>query len=456
LEETIMHRSWIIIAAALLSLFAPFATASADPSPAAPISAVTVQPLGGVTQAQAPAFDPVKATNAYLARVSGQARKNSDSYFEGQAEWLPVVDTIYALIVAAILLWSRVSARIRNYAVDMTRSRFWQVPIYILAYVALTTLLTFPLSVYEDFIREHAYGLSNQNFLQWFIDFAKGFGVNLVAFLVVGTVIYAVIRRTKDTWWIWASLVTVGFLLVADVIAPVFISPLFNDYYPLADSPLKHSILSLARSEGIPVTNVYEFDASKQSKRISANVSGAFGTTRISLTDNLINRSTPREVKAVLGHEMGHYVLNHNIIGDTWLGLLFVLVYACVAWGFRRLTSVFGGNWDVRTVDDPAGLPLLMGLASVVFLLATPIQNTITRTLEQQADMFGINAAREPDGFALAALQLSEYRKLDPSPWEEFIFYDHPSGRTRIWTVMRWKAEHINDPDIKAGPVSPQ
>jgi STE24 endopeptidase len=450
-----MRLVWTAALAALLSVFFSLAaTAQTTPSPA-PTHAVTIQPLASAP-ATAPAFDPVKATNAYLAQVSGNARAKSDAYFEGSAEWLPVVDTIYALVVAGLLLWLRISARIRDYAVGVTRSRFWQVPIYILAYVALTTLITFPLTVYEDFIREHAYGLSNQNFVQWFGDFAIGFGVNLVAFMIMGTVIYAIIRRVKDMWWLWASIATVGFLLIANVIFPVFVAPLFNNYYPLPDSPLKQQILSLARSEGIPVTNVYEFNASKQSKRISANVSGAFGTTRISLTDNLITRSNDREVKAVLGHEMGHYVLDHGMIGTTWMGLVFVIGFAFAAWGFRRLTNVFGGNWDVRAIDDPAGLPVLMGLAAIFFLLATPVTNTITRTLEQQADMFGVNAAREPDGFAQAALQLSEYRKLDPSPWEEFIFYDHPSGHTRIWTVMRWKAEHLNDPDIKAGPVSPQ
>jgi STE24 endopeptidase len=117
---------------------------------------------------------------------------------------------------------------------------------------------------------------------------------------------------------------------------------------------------------------------------------------------------------------------------------------------------VFGGNWDVRSIDDPAGLPVLTALLSLFLALATPVTNTITRTLEAQADIFGLNAARQPDGFATATLKLSEYRKLDPSPIEEFVFYDHPSGRTRIWTAMRWKAWHLNDPDIKTGPVSPQ
>jgi STE24 endopeptidase len=447
-----------VLAAVIVSLLVSLVALPAFAQPAiAPTSAVTVQPLASVTNAPpAAAFDPVKATNAYLAQVKGEARAKSDVYFEGSAEWLPVVDTIYALLVAGLLLWTRISARMRNYAQGFTRSKFWQVLIVILFYVVLTTVLTFPLTVYEDFVREHAYGLSNQDFLQWFGDFATISAVNLIAFLVVGPVIYAIIRRTKDAWWMWAALAMTGFLIIGTVIGPVFIAPLLNHYYPLPESPLKQQILSLARSEGIPVDNVYEFDASKQSKRISANVSGAFGTTRISMTDNLLIRSTPREVKAVLGHEMGHYVLDHNLIGTTWQGLLFFVVFGLIHWGYKRLTNLFGGNWDVRTIDDPAGLPVLMALGAFFFLLATPVQNTTTRMLEQQADMFGVNAAREPDGFAKAALQLSEYRKLDPSPVEEFIFYDHPSGHTRIWTVMRWKAEHIIDPDIKAGPVSPQ
>jgi len=133
-----------------------------------------------------------------------------------------------------------------------------------------------------------------------------------------------------------------------------------------------------------------------------------------------------------------------------------VIAFGFAAWGFNALTSVFGGVWDVRSIDDPAGLPVLMALVTFFFLVATPVTNTITRTQEAQADIFGVNAARQPDGFADAALHLSEYRKLEPSPLEEFVFFDHPSGRNRIHMMMVWKKEHLNDADIKAGPVSPQ
>ncbi|HEY5336860.1 MAG TPA: M48 family metallopeptidase [Rhizomicrobium sp.] len=450
-----------LLRAGLLALIALLGTSpvfhlAAQPA-AAPISTVHVSALPLIAKASPPpvTFDAEKATNAYLAQVKGDARAKSDSYFEG-GYVLIFVDAFYAIAISALLLWTKASAAIRDFAQRRTRSRFWQVPIYVVIYFVGITVLGFPLTLYEDFFREHAYGLSNQNFLQWFGDFTTGFGVSLVIFVILLTIIYSVIRATRRFWWAWGTLVTVVFLIVAGALAPVFISPLFNHYQPLKEGPLKTQILSIARSEGIPVTNVYEFDASKQSKRISANVSGALGTTRISLNDNLLNRSTPREIIAVLGHEMGHYVLDHTTRLLMMTGLLFFVGFAFTAWGFNVLTLIFGGNWDVRTVDDPAGLPVLAALATFFFLLATPVQNTITRTTEAQADIFGVNAVRQPDGFALATLQLSEYRKLDPTPLEEFVFYDHPSGRSRISMMMRWKAEHLNDPDIKAGPVSPQ
>ena len=422
---------------------------------AAPTVHVDSQPLPPMPAPAEAHFDAMKATNAYLAQVKGEARARSDSYFEG-GYVLILVDAVYAVIVSAILLWLRISAGMRNFAQRRTRSRFWQVPIYVLMYTVVVAVMTFPLTVYEDFFREHTYGLSNQNFMQWFGDFGIGFAINIVVSVIILTVIYAVIRRAPRTWWMWGTIVTVIFLAIGIAVAPVFIAPLFNHYQPLKEGPLKTRILSLARSEGIPATNVYEFDASRQTKRVSANVSGLFGTTRISMNDNLLNRTTPDMVVAVLGHEMGHYVLNHVAIGITWFGLLFFVGFAFANWGFKFLVGIFGGNWDVRNIEDPAGLPVLVAVGSIFFLLATPISNTITRTTEAQADIFGLNAARQPDAFAKATLMLSEYRKLDPAPLEEFVFYDHPSGRTRIYTAMRWKAEHLNDPDIKDGPVSPQ
>ncbi len=441
----------VALAAMVTFLICGPALAQATPR-AAPITPVTVATLAPPTITD---FSASKATDAYLARVSGAARARSDAYFEG-GYWLQLVDLIYGLVVAGLLLWLRISAKMRNIAQDLTRSRFWQVPIYVAQYIVLVTIVTLPLTVYEGFLREHAYGLSNQTFAQWAGDFGIQFGVNFAGMVIFLTVLYAIIRGSRRLWWLWGSIITVIFLAIVMLVYPVFIAPLLNHYQPLKDGPVKAEILQLARANGVPADNVYEFDESRQDKRISANVSGLFGTTRISLNDNLIKRCNPREIMAVVAHEIGHYVLDHSAMRLTWFGLLFFVGFVFVNWGFKALAGIFGGNWDVRTIDDPAGLPLLTALLSIFMFVATPAFNTVVRTGEAQADIFGLNAARQPDGFATVTLKLAEYRKLDPSPLEEFIFYDHPSGRSRIAMAMRWKAAHINDPDILTGPVSPQ
>jgi len=442
---------WLLAAFLIAGGFTPQALAQSTPM-AAPTVHIQVGalPPPGVTD-----FDPHKAVDAYLSRVGGKARARSDAYFDGGIV-LSFVDTLYIVVLAALLLWFRVSAAMRNLAARLTRQRFWQAPIYVAQYVVVTTLATLPLTIYEEFVREHAYGLSNQTFLQWAGDFGTEFAVNLVGLTILLTVIYAVIRAARRTWWVWGSVVAAAFLVVDVAVTPVFIAPLLNHYSPLPDSAMKSSILSMARANGIPAHDVYTFDASRQSTRISANVSGLLGTTRISLTDNLLNDCTPSEVLAVVGHEMGHYVMNHVAILITWFSLLALLGFALVDLAFRGLAGLFGANWGVHAIDDPAGLPLAMALFSVFLLAATPVYNTIIRTAEIQADIFGLNAARQPDAFATTVLKISNYRKLDPPPWEEAIFYNHPSGRTRLMEAMRWKAEHLNDPDIAAGPISPQ
>jgi STE24 endopeptidase len=237
--------------------------------------------------------------------------------------------------------------------------------------------------------------------------------------------------------------VSIVFLMIGALIAPVFIAPLFNDYTVLQDQRIKNSILRLARANGIPVTEVYGFNASKQSKRVSANVSGFLGTTRISLNDNLLNRCSPEAIEAVMGHEMGHFVMNHIYKGILFSTIVFTLTFTVLRRSLDWCLLRWGTRWRLRGVTDVAVLPLAALLISAIGLVTSPIDNTFTRTQEFEADMYGLNAARQPDGEAEADLLLGEYRKLDPGPIEEWIFFDHPSGRTRIFAAMRWKAENL-------------
>ena len=254
--------------------------------------------------------------------------------------------------------------------------------------------------------------------------------------------IYRLVRRVRERWIWWASGVTALFMLFVIMVEPVFIAPIFNDYKPLPAGEVRDSILTLAHETKIPVDNVYWFDASKQTKRISANVSGLAGTTRIALNDNLLKGTSLPEIRAVMGHEMGHYRLHHGL----WLTLGFTIAlgigYFVVNRVFGRIQRRRGERWGVRDLADPAGVPLAMAILMIVLYLLTPVTNTMIRTAENQADAFGLEAAREPHGFASVAMRLSNYRKLEPGSLEEIIFYDHPSGRARVERAMRWLKEH--------------
>ena len=165
---------------------------------------------------------------------------------------------------------------------------------------------------------------------------------------------------------------------------------------------------------------------------------------RITLNDNLLNRCTPEEIQGVMGHEMGHYVLHHIYKDILFYALFFLVGFAFLNWSLGWALARWGERWQIRGITDVAVLPLAGLLLSIFFLVTTPIDNTWTRTEEYEADIFGLNAARQPDGEAAVDLKLGDYRKLDPSPIEEFIFFDHPSGRTRITAAMRWKRENLN------------
>lgn len=434
-----------VIAGLALLLFHPHLATQNAPHPA-PTTHVQVSPLPAPA---APTFDAKAATDRYLAKVAGPARAKSDAYFEG-GYWLQLLDLTVSLVVAGFLLWSGLSAHISDWAQEKTRSKSLQVMLYGAVYVLGTALLTLPVAFYEGFLREHAYGFSTQTLPAWLGDFAIQIMVNLVSAMIALPILYAAVRAAGRACWIWGAVVMMVLLTLQVTVYPVFVAPLTNHYQALPESPLKHDIQSLARANGIPADNVYWFDGSRQSNKISANVSGFLGTTRLSLNDNLLNHTSRDEILIVLGHEMGHYVLGHTTRLILLGGLVIAVAFAFMYVGFYVLTGIFGGNWQVREISDVAGLPLLMALMSLFFFIATPIVNTINRTTETQADIFGINAVRKPDAAATTILKLASYRKLDPSPWEEAIFYDTPSGRTRIQTAMTWKQEHIGDADIRA------
>ena len=287
------------------------------------------------------------------------------------------------------------------------------------------------------------YGLANQDFAQWFIEQLKAFAIQLVFTAVLLMMLYTVFRRAPQRWWIIGTIVVMISFVTVGILGPVYLEPIFNKYTPLTDATIRDPILQLARANEIPVDKVFAVDASRQSKRVSANVAGFLSTTRIALNDNLLKQCTLPEIRAVMAHEMGHYVLNHIMKLFAFVALLTLVTFGVAKLVFTWALKRWGETWRVRNISDPAGFPLLVLIFIVLSFLGTPISNTLVRMKEREADAFGLNASREPDGEAMVDLKLGKYRKMDPGKWEEIIFFDHPSGRSRIRMAMDWKAANL-------------
>jgi len=387
-------------------------------------------------------FDAQAATDAYLAEIPAQARARSDAYFEG-GYWLILWDFLYGVVIALVLLNLRWSAAMRNLAERVTRIQPVQTLIYWAEYLVLTTVMIFPLTVYEGYVRERRYGLATQTFGPWLYDQFKLLLIGLVLGGIAAAVLFEVVRRLPRTWHIWGAVVSIVLLALFTLIVPVFLVPIFYKVTKLDDPRVTQPILRMARANGIAVQDVYQMNESRISTRMSANVSGFGHTMRITLNDNLLRRGSPEEIQAVMGHEVGHYVMNHIYKMTMFLAIVTVVGFALLRWALDWSLKRWGEKWQIRGIGDTAVLPLVVLLASIFFFVLTPVLNGYTRVQEYEADMYGLNASRQPDGFAQAAIHLGEYRKMSPGQLEERLFYDHPSGRSRIQAAMRWKAENL-------------
>jgi STE24 endopeptidase len=348
----------VVVCAAFAALLSAGSAAAQEPAPGGDTS-----PRAVGAADDAGAFDPLAATNAYLATVTGVKRARSDAYFEG-GYWLQLWDFLLGVGLNLALLATGLSRRMRDIAERLVRFPPVQTLLYWAQYLVLTSVVLFPMAAYEGFLREHAYGLSNQTFAAWLSDQAKSLAVGLLLGGLFVTALYGVVRRFARTWALWGAVTMVALLVFAVLIGPVFVAPLFNTYARLADPVVEGPILGLARAEGVTTRDVWVFDASRQTKRVSANVSGFGGTLRISLNDNLLNRCSLAEIEAVMGHEVGHYVLNHVYKTILFIAVVIVVGFALLKRAFEAVTAGRGARWGIRGVGDPAGLPLALVLLS--------------------------------------------------------------------------------------------
>jgi STE24 endopeptidase len=376
------------------------------------------------------------ATARYIDSLGAANLEKAAAYTSGN-HWI----LLWNLVVAGLVTWLIVKwgllDRIENRIGEQRRGlRAFLVS---LTYFLVSAVIALPWTIYEGWFRETGYGRTSQPIGDFLFQSTLSTLITSViaALFLVG--IYWLIRRTGRRWWLWSGgLVAAGMAFVI-LLSPVLIEPLFNKYEPVPAGEVRDAVVEMAGRAGIPPEKIYMFNGSRQSNNFTANAGGVGNTARVAISDVALKSASLDEVRAVTGHEIGHYVLKH-----TWYGILFFSVAAIVLFWladrlFPRFARAFGSN---ASVGDPRGLPVLMFMGAAFMLLISPLLNSFARTIETHADEYSLETENKPDGLASALVKTAEYRYPRPGKLEEILFYDHPSVEARVRRAMQWKAGH--------------
>ena len=382
------------------------------------------------------AIDPAAETARYIDSLGPAALQKAHDYTVGK-EWM----LLWGLLIAALVTWLIVRSGVLDGLQRRIPERRKNVRAFVvsLVFFIVSAILTIPWTLYSGYFREKAYGRTSQplgDFLGQF-TLATALSAILTGLFMVG--VYWLMRRTGRRWWLWSGALTAGALAFIFLLSPILIEPLFNKYEPVPAGQVRDAVVSMAERAGIPPDRVFMFNGSRQSNNFTANAGGVGATARVAISDVAFKNASLDEVRAVTGHEIGHYVLKHSWWGILFFSLLAMLLFWIADRLFPRMARAFGTN---AALSDPRGVPVLMFLVSLLGLLASPLLNTFGRTLETDADNYSLRTENRPDALSSALVKTAEYRYPRPNAVEEFVFYDHPSVERRVRSAMDWKAAH--------------
>ncbi len=413
------------------------------------------------TLAQTPDVSSLSVTAQPSATVTTEYKLPPDKLAKAKALYdlrgkLLIIDPFYGFILLLAILYLGVAAKFRHWAERASKHRFVQALIFVPLLLVTITILQLPLDAYQQNISLQ-YGLSVQSWGSWLNDAFKGLLLALVIFTLALWILTTLIRKSPRRWWFWSWLIAVPFIVFLVFIAPVIIDPLFNKFEPLDKSnpQLVDAIQKVTQRGGldIPRDRMFLMKASEKVTTLNAYVTGFGPSKRVVVWDTTIQKASTPETLFVFGHEMGHYVLNHIVIGiaATAVGLLIglYLLYLLSNWAFSR----FQQRWQLRELGDWAAVPMLLLIFSMMSTVSQPVGNGFSRQLEHNADVYGLEVthginANSQEAGAHAFQVLGELALSYPYPSRLVVFWyaDHPPIPDRV------RFAHNYDPWSKGEP----
>lgn len=380
-------------------------------------------------------FDSEAATAALINGLGADALERAAAYTLGNHGIL-LGGTIVSLLIAWIVIrlgWlDRLQARL---GLRVALAGLAVPALYLL----LSGLLGLPWSIWTDWWRETRFGRTTQPFSDWFLQGSIALLLSVLAGGLFLAALYWLIRRTRHRWWIWGGGLAAASITLLLLLSPILIEPIFNQYAPLPEGPVRERLEVQAARAGVPADRIFVYDGSRQSENFTANVSGVLGSARIAISDVALKGAHIDEVEAVTGHEIGHYVLNHIWQRVALFSGLALLGFFLADRLFPLAARLLGSS---ARIEEPRGLPVLLSILAVFSVLATPFANALSRQGEWEADRYSLETVNKPEALATALVKTAEYRDPRPHPLQEALFYTHPSVERRVRAAMEWKAAH--------------
>ncbi len=369
-------------------------------------------------------------------------------YYES-GNWLWVINRLWTLLVPGIFAFSGASARLRDLARRLGRNWFFTIGLYMLMFLPIIFVVDLPLSYYQGFVRQHAYGLSNQTLAKWLGDALLNLGIDMTACFALVWVPYLLLARSPRRWWLYTAILSVPFLFVTLLVEPLWIDPLFNKFGPMKNKALERSILALADSAGIEESRVFEVDKSVDTKALNAYVKGVLQSKRIVLWDTMIARLDEPELLVVMGHEMGHYVLGH-IVRSIWLSSIITLAGLFLVHRIGRwLVARFRDRLGFQSLSDIASVPLLIMLLEGAYVVLSPVAFAYSRYQEHEADRFALDLTHANHAGATAFVKMQMENLGNPRPGLLYKIFrsTHPTIGERIDfcnTYHPWRSQQTS------------
>lgn len=383
------------------------------------------------------AFDAVSATNAYIDSLGTEALAQAAAYTAGN-HWLILWSLLATVVSTSLIIRSGILVALSDRLSQMGAfNRAFRVSA---AFIVLSAIIELPWTIYTSWYRQTQYDMTTQPLGDFLGQSGLGLALSAVLMGLLLATFYVLIKKAGPLWWAWFGGITASLVATMMLLGPSLIQPLFNEYAPVPEGEVKQAIERLAVEANIPTDRIFMYDGSRQSNNFTANVSGIGSSARIAISDIALKEANLDEVKAVTGHEIGHYVSGHI----WWVVFLLsgevVIAFLLADKLFKPVARVFGADEDIQ---NPASVPILILLVGVLLTLFEPINNSLTRMNEADADRYSLETVGLPDGLASALVKTAEYRDPRPGQLQELLFYTHPSVERRVRMAMEWKREQL-------------